>query len=80
MNVLGRADRGGRRRKPGGTQRRAAVPSAITEDQAHDLRALGGEVKWAEKRFNSFFRIAAVEELPAGRYKEAVTMLQGKRR
>ena len=58
----------------------------ITEDQAHDLRALI-EGKWVAdrrpevvRRMLAVLKVGAVEDIPAGRFLEAINMLERKSR
>lgn len=59
---------------------------AITESQAADLRALMREVKADEPKFLGWLskalktEVRSVEEIPAARYREAITALEQKRR
>ena len=52
----------------------------IAEKQAADLLALLTKVAADKARFLKFFRIEKVEELPVSRYREAMTMLEAKRK
>lgn len=51
----------------------------ITESQAADLKALLEEVGADEKKFLEYFKIDAIEHLPAKAYRQAVTMTEAKR-
>lgn len=57
-----------------------AAGEAISEKQAADLRDLMEVVTADRPRFLKFFKIETIEELPAKRYQEAVTMLNAKQR
>lgn len=57
-----------------------AGAQAITQAQADGLRDLMETVGADRARFLKFFKIEQVEELPAKRYQEAVTMLNAKQR
>jgi hypothetical protein len=61
-----------------GAEGKETTLKAITEQQAADLRALMEEVKAQEDKFLAYFKVGCVEELPAGKYKQAVQMLQAK--
>ena len=50
----------------------------VTESQALDLDTMIDDVSADRPRFFKFFKINELSELPASRYKEAITMLQGK--
>lgn len=52
----------------------------VTDSQAADLRALMREVKADEGKFLRWLKVGSVEDLPAARYREAVTALEQKRR
>ncbi len=56
------------------------APAAVTETQAANLRALADEVGANLPLFFKFFGIKAFAELPAARMKEAVAMLEAKRK
>jgi len=58
----------------------ADTAELVTDAQAADLRALMREVKADEPKFLRWLKVASVEELPAARYREAVTALEQKRR
>lgn len=55
-------------------------PGAITEEQYMNLKALATEVKADPDKFLAFFEIRALADLPASRYKEAIAMMEAKRR
>lgn len=52
----------------------------ITADQALYINDLMKEVEADEKKFLKFFKVACVEDLPAPKYGQAVTMLEQKRK
>ena len=56
-------------------------PSAepITADQAADLETLMQDVRADRARFLAYFGVETLEAVPAGRYREAVSMLNRKR-
>jgi hypothetical protein len=58
----------------------AANGEAISEKQADDLRDLMDIVSADKPRFLKFFKIERIDDLPAKRYMEAVTMLNAKQR
>ena len=59
----------------------AAIPQgAITQDQATQINDLIAETKSDKARFLKAVGAASVEAIPAGAYKLAVTMLEGKRK
>ena len=51
----------------------------ITVQQAADLRALMQEVGADEGKFLAYFQNGTIEELPAGKYGQAIKLLQAKR-
>ena len=51
----------------------------ITESQVADIHSLIEEVKANQARFLEFFGAEAIADLPAGRFREAVAMLNRKR-
>ena len=51
----------------------------ITEQQAADLRALAEETKSDIKKFCEYYKIDAIENLPASSFKSAVTAFEKKR-
>lgn len=52
----------------------------ISDEQAAEVRALIDEVGADETRFCTYFKIGSVEELPAGKFKAAVSGLEKKRK
>lgn len=58
----------------------AVSAQPIDENQAANLRALIDEAKADSRKFLAFFGLKRIEELPAARFKEAVDMLERKRR
>ena len=58
---------------------RAAPDKAITQDQADALRVEIEAVAADPAKFFAFFKIKALEALPASRWNEAVAMLEAKR-
>jgi len=52
----------------------------ITAEQAGEIRALIDEVGADEARFCSYFKIESIDELPAGKYRNAVAGLEKKRK
>lgn len=52
----------------------------ITAEQAGEIRALVDEVGADEARFCSYFKIESIDELPAGKYRNAVAGLEKKRK
>lgn len=58
----------------------AANGSSISDDQVTELRDLMEAVDADKPRFLKFFKIEKIEDLPAKRYQEAVTMLNAKAR
>lgn len=55
-------------------------PTPISEEQVATLHALRDEVKADGAKFLAYFKIERLEDLPARRYREAVAMLEQKRR
>ena len=51
----------------------------IKDKQSADLRALMQEVGADEGKFLAYFQIGTIEELPAGKYGQAIKLLQAKR-
>ena len=60
-------------------QKAETVVPVISEEQAHNLRALIAEVKADEKAFCTFFKTPSVDGLAAKNYAAAVAMLEKKR-
>lgn len=60
--------------------KQAGAPPVISQKQADDLRDLMEVVGADRPRFLRFFKIETIEELPAARHQEAVTMLNAKQR
>lgn len=58
----------------------AGVGVSISDQQAIELRGLMESVSADQPRFLKFFKVEKVEDLPAKRYHEAVTMLNAKQR
>lgn len=54
-------------------------PSAITEKEYSDLLALIAEVGADKSKFCTYFQVADLVNLPAGKYTKAVQMLEAKR-
>lgn len=52
----------------------------ITEEQAADIQSLIDEVKANKTMFLKYFKIEKIEELAASAYKDAVAMLEAKRK
>ena len=52
----------------------------VTDEQAATIQALIEEVKANKAQFLKYFRIEAIEKLPASRYSDAVKALEKKRR
>ena len=59
---------------------RQADTKTITEQQAHDLDMLIGEVKASRPKFLDWLQIKALTELPVARFQEALQALEQKRR
>jgi hypothetical protein len=59
--------------------RKGGAPSTITEEQAGELQALMEDVGADRGRFLAYFRVQALGDIPAAKFKDALAALEAKR-